>query len=76
MNRTKTLHKIKELLYSPKTTINDLANVIAEDRDLSEKLIKLIKSYGFPPESWNLTSAIILLDFGTIRTIISDQLQQ
>ncbi|MBW1901165.1 MAG: HDOD domain-containing protein [Deltaproteobacteria bacterium] len=65
----------QDLLYDPRITVKDLAKVIAKDQTLSESLIKLIKSYGFPPEAWNVTSAIILLGFGAIRTIISEQLQ-
>ncbi len=75
MNCAEKLNKAQDLLYDPRITVKDLAKVIAKDRTLSESLIKLIKSYGFPPEAWNVTSAIILLGFGAIRTIISEQLQ-
>jgi len=74
MDRTKKSQKIQGLLYNPKTTVNDLAKVIANDRVLAERLIKLIKSYGFPPEAWNITSAIILLGFGSIRTIVAEHI--
>ena len=75
MNRAEKLNKTRDLLYDPRITVKDLAKVIAKDRALSEKLVKLIESYGFPPEARNVTSAIILLGFGAIRTIISEQLQ-
>jgi HD-like signal output (HDOD) protein len=75
MDRVEKLNKTQDLLYDPRITVKDLSKVIAKDRVLSERLIKLIKSYGFPPQAWNVTSAIILLGFGAIRTIISEQLQ-
>jgi len=75
MNCAEKLNMAQDLLYDPRITVKDLAKVIAKDQTLSESLIKLIKSYGFPPEAWNVTSAIILLGFGAIRTIISEQLQ-
>ncbi len=73
MKRTDKLHGIQGLLYNPRTTIRDLAKAIAKDRALTEMLIKTIKSYGFPPEAWNITSAIILLGFGSIRSIVAEQ---
>jgi len=75
MNRAEKLNKTQDLLYDPRITVKDLAKAIAKDRALSDRLIKLIKSYGFPPQAWNVTSAIILLGFGAIRTIVSEQLQ-
>ena len=72
MNHNEKSLNIQGLLYNPRTTVNDLAKVIAKDRVLAERLIKLIKSYGFPPEAWNVTSAIILLGFGAIRTIVAE----
>lgn len=72
MNHNETSLNVQGLLYNPRTTVNDLAKVIAKDRVLAERLIRLIKSYGFPPEAWNVTSAIILLGFGAIRTIVAE----
>ena len=75
MNRAEKLNETQDILYDPRITVRDLAKAIAKDHALSESLIRLIKSYGFPPEAWNVTSAIILLRFGAIITIISEQLQ-
>ena len=70
-----TLFAARALLQDPKTSFTDLKQVIVKDRVLTETLITLIKSYGFPPEAWNVTSALLLLDFGAIRGVINDQLQ-
>lgn len=67
-----SLHRAQNLLVNPGTTLMDLRRVIVKDRVLTEKLITLIKSYGFPPEAWNVSSAIILLGLGTIRSIIKE----
>lgn len=73
MNHNEIIHKTQDLLYDPQTTIRDLAEIISEDESLTDRLIRLIKSYGFPPEAWNVRSAIIVLGFGAIRTIIAEQ---
>ncbi len=73
MKRTKTLHKIKELLANPEITANDVAEVIAEDQVLAENLINLTRSFGFPPEACTVSGAIMFLGFDTFRSVIADQ---
>ena len=75
MNLAQKLYKAQDFFHDPGITVKDLEEVITKDRALSERLITLIKSYGFPPEAWNVNSAIILLGFAAIRTILSEQLE-
>jgi len=74
MKRANKKHKIQALFHDPRTTIRDLAKAIKKDQVLAERLIRLIKSYGFPPEAWNVKSAIILLGFDAIKTILTEQM--
>ena len=74
MQTVATLKKLNTLLQSPHTTTRDLREVIVKDKIMTNKLIALTKSYGFPSEAWNVTSAITLLGFGVIRAMVNGQL--
>jgi len=73
MSRAETFKKIRDLLNDPKTTADDVAKVIAEDRVLSNSLKELIRSFGFPPSVCTLKGAVNLLGFDTIRSIVSER---
>ena len=70
MERTETFHKLKDLLNNPKTSVEDLAEVIAKDQVLTGSLIHFVKSFGFPPESCTISQAISLLGYDALRSIV------
>jgi HD-like signal output (HDOD) protein len=72
MRRTETFKKIKKLLDNPKTTAEDLAEVVAKDQVLTGSLIHFIKSFGFPPEACTLSGAITLLGYDAFRNIVAE----
>ncbi len=72
MKRTETHNKIKELLDNPKTTAEDLAEVVAEDQALAGSLLHFVKSFGFRPEACTLSGAIVLLGYDALRNIVAD----
>ncbi len=72
MRRTETFHKIRELLDNPKTTAEDLAAVIVEDKALAGSLMHFIKSFGFPTKVCTLTRAVSLLGFDAIRSMVTE----
>lgn len=72
MRRIEIFKKIKKLLDNPKTTAEDLAEVVAKDQALAGSLMHFIKSFGFPPETCTLTGAIKLLGYDAFRNIIAE----
>ena len=72
MARNETYHRIRQVLYDPKTTVQDLAKVIAEDEALAGSLKHFIRSFAFPPEACTISNAIGLLGFDAIKTIVAE----
>ena len=72
MRRIEIFTKIKKLLDNPKTTAEDLAEVVAKDQALAGSLIHFIKSFGFPPEACTLSGAIKLLGYDAFRNIVAE----
>jgi HD-like signal output (HDOD) protein len=70
MERSETFYKIKALLNNPKTTVEDLSEIIAKDQVLAGSLLHFIKSFGFPPENCTLSRAISLLGYDALRNIV------
>ena len=72
MRRIEIFKKIRRLLDNPKTTAEDLAEVVAKDQALAGSLIHFIKSFGFPPEACTLSGAIELLGYDAFRNIVAE----
>lgn len=64
--------KLTKLAEDPNTTSEQMGRVIGKDHILSAKLLKLVNSafYGFPQRVSSLSSAIILLGFNVIKSLI------
>lgn len=64
--------KLTKMAESPETTTEQMGRVISKDHILAAKLLKLVNSafYGFPQRISSLDSAIILLGFNVIKSLI------
>ncbi len=64
--------KLTHLLADEKTTAVQLAEVIEKDQVLTSKVLKMVNSafYGFPRRISTVSTAIVLLGFNVIRTLI------
>ncbi len=64
--------KLSRMAEDPDTTTEQMGKLISKDHILSAKLLKLVNSafYGFPQKSSSLSSAIILLGFNVIKSLI------
>lgn len=64
--------KLTKMAENPDTTTEQMGKVISKDHILAAKLLKLVNSafYGFPQRISSLNSAIILLGFNVIRSLI------
>lgn len=64
--------KLTKMAEDPDTTTEKMGKVISMDHILSVKLLKLVNSafYGFPQRISSLSSAIILLGFNVIKSLI------
>ncbi len=64
--------KLTHLLADEKTTAFQLAEIIEKDQVLTSKVLKMVNSafYGFPRRISTVSSAIVLLGFNVIRTLI------
>jgi putative nucleotidyltransferase with HDIG domain len=64
--------KLSKMAEDPETTTEQMGRVISRDHILATKLLKLVNSafYGFPQRISSLNSAIILLGFNVIRSLI------
>jgi HD-like signal output (HDOD) protein len=69
-----TYFKIKKLLDNPQASAKDLAKIISRDRDLSERLLRIVNSnyYGFPQRIETITGAIVLLGFDAVKLLFND----
>ena len=64
--------KLTRMAENPDTTTEQMGKVISKDHILAAKLLKLVNSafYGFPQKISSLNSAIILLGFNVIKSLI------
>ncbi len=64
--------KLSKMAEDPETTTEQMGKVISKDHILAAKLLKLVNSafYGFPQRISSLSSAIILLGFNVIKSLI------
>ncbi|MCK5228014.1 MAG: HDOD domain-containing protein [Desulfobulbaceae bacterium] len=64
--------KLTIMAEDPDTTSEQMGKVISKDHILAAKLLKLVNSafYGFPQKISSLSSAIILLGFNVIKSLI------
>lgn len=64
--------KLTLMAENPDTTTEQMGKVIAKDHILAAKLLKLVNSafYGFPQRISSINSAIILLGFNVIKSLI------
>ena len=64
--------KLTKMAEDPDVTTEQMGRVISKDHILASKLLKLVNSafYGFPQRISSLNSAIILLGFNVIKSLI------
>lgn len=64
--------KLTKMAEDPDTTTEQMGKLISKDHILAAKLLKLVNSafYGFPQRISSLNSAIILLGFNVIKSLI------
>ena len=64
--------KLSAMAEDPETTTEQMGRVISKDHILAAKLLKLVNSafYGFPQRVSSISSAIILLGFNVIKSLI------
>ena len=68
----RTVLKITELVNNPRTSAKDIARIITDDQVLTARLLKLVNSsfYGFPQRISTVNTAIVLLGFDAIRSLL------
>ena len=66
------ISKLTRMADDPETTSEQMGKIISKDHILAIKLLKLVNSafYGFPQKISSLSSAIILLGFNVIKSLI------
>lgn len=64
--------KLTKMAEDPETSTEQMGKVIGQDYILSAKLLKLVNSafYGFPQRISSISSAIILLGFNVVKSLI------
>lgn len=64
--------KVVQLTSSPKTTMKQMEDVILKDQALAAKVLRYSNSalYGRAGQISNLTDALVLLGFSTVKTIV------
>lgn len=64
--------KLTRMADDPDTTTDQMGKLISKDHILAAKLLKLVNSafYGFPQRISSLSSAIVLLGFNVIKSLI------
>jgi HD-like signal output (HDOD) protein len=63
--------EILTALENPKTSAEDVNNIISSDPALTAKILKLVNSafFGFPREISSVTHAVVVLGFATVRNV-------
>jgi putative nucleotidyltransferase with HDIG domain len=64
--------KLNSMIRSPRTSAQQVGNLISNDPALTAKALKLVNSafYGFPRKITNITHAIVILGFQKVRDIV------
>lgn len=64
--------KLNEVTSDPKSTANDVANIIAQDEASATKVLRLVNSpsYGFKRNISTISQAVVLLGFDEIKNIV------
>ena len=64
--------KLIQVINSPETSADDAAGVIAKDPALTSKMIRLANSafYGMPRSVSSVSSAVVVLGFNTIKSLV------
>lgn len=66
------ISKLTKMADDPDTTTEQMGKIISKDHILAAKLLKLVNSafYGFPQKISSLNSALILLGFNVVKSLI------
>lgn len=64
--------KLNTMIRDPKTSAQQIGDLISNDQVLAAKALKLVNSafYGFPRKITNITHAIVILGFQKVRDIV------
>lgn len=64
--------ELSRRMDDPKTSSEDLAQVIAQDQTISSKVLKLVNSpfYGFPGRIHTISQGIVILGFNAIKNLV------
>ena len=64
--------RVTEMVNNPRVSANDIGRIIAHDQVLTARLLKLVNSsyYGFPSEIAEITTAIVILGFNSIKQLL------
>lgn len=60
------------IINDPQTSLNDVTNIVSQDLSLSAKILRLANSafYGIPKSITSINSAIVILGFKVIHTMV------
>jgi len=66
------LTKLNGIMLDPKTTAEDMGNLIGSDPSVAAKILKVVNSsfYGFPSRITTISHAIVILGFNTVKSIV------
>ncbi|MBN1522681.1 MAG: HDOD domain-containing protein [Candidatus Aureabacteria bacterium] len=67
-----TFAKINNMIQNPKTSANDISDVVSKDQVLTARLLKLVNSslYGFPGRITTVSSAVVILGFNALKNLV------
>ena len=67
-----SIMRITEVINNPRSSAEDLSQIITDDQVLTARLLKLVNSsfYGFPQRISTVAGAIVLLGFDAIRNLL------
>ncbi len=64
--------RLMEVIANPRTTVQDVADVIVKDQSSTAKVLKVVNSpiYGIPGTVKNVTQAIFFIGFNEVKNIV------
>lgn len=64
--------RIMEAIDNPKTSAEDINDIILTDPAITAKVLRLVNSayYGFPRKIASVTQAVVILGFSTVRNLV------
>ena len=67
-----TFAKINHIIQNPKTSANDISEVISKDQVLTARLLKLVNSslFGFPGRIMTVSAAVVILGFNALKNLV------